>query len=135
MRPWHRKSGKNCGRRSGFTLIELLVVMSIIAMLLTLAVPRYFGSVQKSKEAVLKENLVLMRGALDKYYGDVGKYPDALDDLVTKKYLRGVPRDPITESNSTWVTVPPENPDSGGIFDVHSSADGNGADGSAYKEW
>jgi general secretion pathway protein G len=109
--------------------------MSIIAMLLTLAVPQYFGSVQKSREAVLKEDLVLMRGALDKYYGDVGKYPDALDDLVSRKYLRGIPRDPITESNATWVTVPPDNPDKGGIYDVHSGADGKGANGSAYGEW
>ena len=120
---------------TGFTLIELIVVMTIIAMLVTLAIPKYFGSVQKSKDAVLRENLVLMRGALDKYYGDNGKYPEKLDDLVSRKYLRSIPRDPMTESALTWVTVPPENPDMGSIYDVHSGADGNAADGSPYKEW
>ena len=120
---------------AGFTLIELIVVMLIISMLVTLAIPKYFGSVQKSKDAVLRENLVLMRDALDKYYGDNGKYPDKLDDLVGRKYLRSIPRDPITESASTWETIPPEDPDKGGIFDVHSGAAGNAADGSQYKEW
>ncbi|MGZ8983683.1 MAG: type II secretion system protein [Methylotenera sp.] len=122
-------------RREGFTLIELLVVMAIIAMLLTLAVPRYFGSVQRSKEAVLKQDLAQIRETLDKYYGDVGKYPDMLDDLVTRKYLRGIPLDPITDSESTWVIIPPEDADKGAVYDVHSGAEGNGADGSPYKEW
>ena len=122
---------------AGFTLIELIVVMLIIAMLVSLAVPKYFGSVQKSKEAILKENLVLMRGALDKYYGDHGKYPDTLEDLVSHKYLRSVPRDPITESASTWIIIAPEGADAdkGNIFDVHSGAEGNATDGSPYKEW
>ena len=121
--------------RDGFTLVELLVVMAIVAMLLTLAVPRYFGSVQKSKEAVLKQDLTRIRDSLDKYYGDVGKYPDTLDDLVVRKYLRGIPRDPITESESTWVVVPPDDPEKGGIYDVHSGADGIAVDGSPYVEW
>ncbi|OIR14606.1 type II secretion system protein G precursor [mine drainage metagenome] len=119
----------------GFTLIELIVVMLIIAMLATLAVPRYFGSVQKSRDAVLKENLALMRGALDKYYGDNDKYPAALEDLVSHKYLRSIPPDPLTDSAKTWVTVPPDDPDKGGVYDVHSGAEGNAADGTAYKEW
>ncbi|ADE12052.1 type IV pilin protein [Sideroxydans lithotrophicus] len=122
-------------RLLGFTLIELIVVMLIIAMLASLAVPRYFGSVQKSKDAVLKENLTLMRDALDKFYGDNDKYPATLDDLVSRKYLRNIPRDPVTESTSTWITVPPEDPDKGGVYDVHSGAEGNAADGSPYKEW
>ncbi len=125
----------NRRRSRGFTLIELLVVMAIIAMLLTLAVPRYFGSVQRSKEAVLKQDLAQIRETLDKYYGDVGKYPETLDDLVTRKYLRSIPRDPITESNLTWETIPPEDPDKGAVYDVHSGAEGGGADGSLYKEW
>ncbi|MEO8418552.1 MAG: type II secretion system protein [Methylophilaceae bacterium] len=122
-------------QREGFTLIELLVVMTIIATLLTLAVPKYFSSVQRSKEAVLKQDLTLIRESLDKYYGDVGKYPDTLDDLVTRKYLRSIPRDPVTESESTWVTIPPEDLDKGVIYDVHSGAEGNGANGAPYKEW
>lgn len=120
---------------SGFTLIELLVVMTIIGMLLTLAVPRYFHSVEKSKETVLRDNLSIMRETLDKYYGDNGKYPDKLDDLVTKKYLRGMPRDPITESTTSWVTVPPEDPSKGMIYDVKSGAPDKALDGTMYAEW
>jgi general secretion pathway protein G len=122
-------------RSAGFTLIELIVVMLIIAMLASLAVPRYFGSVQKSKDAVLKEDLTLMREALDKFYGDNDKYPAALDELVSRKYLRSIPRDPVTESAATWTIVPPEDSEKGGVYDVHSGAEGNAADGSLYKEW
>jgi len=121
--------------KAGFTLIELIVVMVIIALLASLAVPRYFGSVQKSKDAVLKENLTLMRDALDKFYGDNDKYPAALDELVSRKYLRSIPRDPVTESATTWITVPPEDPEKGVVYDVHSGAEGNAVDGSPYKEW
>lgn len=120
---------------AGFTLIELLVVMAIIAVLLTLAVPYYFGSLQKSRDAVLRENLELVRQALDKHYGDSGRYPDHLDDLVNKRYLRRIPRDPITESATTWVSIPPEDPAQGGVYDIKSGADGKGADGTAYEEW
>jgi general secretion pathway protein G len=119
----------------GFTLIELLVVMAIIATLLTIAVPRYFHSVERSKEAVLKQDLATMRDAIDKYYGDTGKYPDALEDLVSKKYLRNIPADPITESATTWVIVPPQDTAQGGVYDVKSGAPGNGQDGSAYASW
>ena len=121
--------------KSGFTLIELMVVMAIIALLLTLVSPRYFSSVEKSKEAVLMEDLSTMRDALDKYYGDTGKYPDSLDDLVNKKYIRKMPVDPITESATTWVVVPPDDTDKGGVYDVHSGAKGEGRNGKAYSEW
>jgi general secretion pathway protein G len=119
----------------GFTLIELIVVMMIIAMLASLAVPRYFGSVQKSRDTALKEDLTLMRDALDKYYGDHDMYPATLDDLVSGRYLRNIPRDPITESTSTWVVVPPDDASKGGVFDVHSGADTKATDGSSYKDW
>ncbi len=122
-------------RTSGFTLIELLVVMAVIATLLTLAVPRYFASMEKSREAVLHANLALMRQTLDKYYGDTGRYPDALDELVAARYLRSVPTDPITDSDATWVVVPPPQPELGGVYDVRSGADGRARDGSAYAEW
>lgn len=122
-------------KRGGFTLIEMLVVMAIIAVLLTLAVPHYFGSVQKSREAVLKENLELMRDSLDKYYGDAGRYPDTLDELVSKRYLRRIPADPITGSAVSWVSVPPQDADQGGVYDVRSGAEGNASDGTSYKEW
>lgn len=124
-----RKSGR------GFTLIELLVVMAIIALLLTLAAPRYFQSVQRSREAVLKEDLHLMREAIDKHYADTGKYPANLEDLVTKKYLRRIPVDPITESATTWVLVdPPDKPGSRAVFDVRSGAPGKSLGGTPYGE-
>jgi len=121
--------------QGGFTLIELLVVMAVIALLLTIATPRYFGSVDKSKEVVLRQNLTLTREALDKFYGDTGKYPDSLEALVSNKYLRRLPIDPITESNNTWIIVPPEDQDKGGVFDIKSGAPGNAEGGVAYSEW
>jgi len=122
-------------RRRGFTLIELLVVLAIIATLLTLAVPRYFGSVEKSKEAVLRENLNQMRDALQKYYGDKGKYPDSIEALATEKYLRKMPVDPVTESTTTWVVIPPDDPKKGNVYDVRSGAQGKATDGSVYGDW
>jgi general secretion pathway protein G len=122
-------------RARGFTLIELLVVMAIIAVLLTLAVPRYFGSMDRSKEAVLKEDLFQLRDAIGKYYGDRGKYPESLEALATEKYLRKVPVDPITESATTWVVVAPEDPQKGVVYDVRSGAQGKASDGSVYAEW
>src|SRR6185312_426091 len=88
--------------RSGFTLVELLVVMAIIAVLLTIATPRYFNSVERSKEAVLRQDLNVMRDAIDKFHGDTGSYPRDLAELVEKRYLRAIPVDPLTESSETW---------------------------------
>lgn len=119
----------------GFTLIELLVVMAIVSLLLSLAVPRYFNSVEKSKEAVLKKNLAATREILDKYYGDHGKYPDSLDALVSQKYLRALPFDPVADSSANWIVVEPETPDKGKVFDIKSGAAGNARDGTLYKEW
>ena len=119
----------------GFTLIELLVVMAIIALLLTIAVPRYFHSTDRAREAVLKEDLVQMRNAIDKFYGDRGSYPDSLDELVERKYLRRIPADPITESVDTWVTVRPEESGKGAVFDVKSGATGTALDGTPYGDW
>ena len=119
----------------GFTLIELIVVMAIIAVLLTIATPRYFHSVEKSKEAVLHDNLALTRQVLDKYYGDNGKYPDNLGDLVSKKYLRMAPYDPITESTTSWLIIAPEDADKGAVYDIKSGAPGKSLDGSEYKDW
>lgn len=119
----------------GFTLVELLVVMAIIATLLSIAAPRYSHSVEKSREAVLHQNLALTREALDKYYGDNGRYPDSLDDLIAKKYLRSLPADPITGDATTWLIIPPDDPEKGGVFDIRSGAPGNARDGSEYKDW
>jgi general secretion pathway protein G len=119
----------------GFTLIELLVVMAIMATLLSVAAPRYLHQVDRAKEAVLRENLASLRDALDKFYADNGRYPAALDELVTRRYLRKVPDDPLTESNRTWITVAPPDPRQGAVFDVQSGAPGRGRDGRAYREW
>jgi general secretion pathway protein G len=122
-------------KRSGFTLIELLVVLAIIATLLTIAVPRYYSSLDKSKEAVLKENLYQLRDAIGKYYADRGRYPESLQALATDKYLRSVPLDPVTDSATTWIVVAPEDPQKGGVFDVKSGAEGKAIDGSEFSTW
>jgi len=122
-------------RIRGFTLIELLVVLAIIATLLTIAVPRYYSSVDKSKEAVLKENLYQLRDAIGKYYADRGKYPESLQALATDKYLRSVPLDPVTDSVTTWIVVAPEDPQKGGVYDVKSGASGKALDGSEFSTW
>ena len=121
--------------KRGFTLVELLVVLAIVATLLTLALPRYFSSVDKSKEAVLKENLWQMRDAIGKYYADRGKYPESLQALATDKYLRSVPLDPVTDSATTWIVVSPEDPQKGGVLDVKSGAPGKALDGSEFSTW
>jgi len=122
-------------KKSGFTLIELLVVLAVIATLLTIALPRYFSSLEKSREAVLQQNLALLRDTLDKYYGDKGKYPVTLDELVSSRYLRSVPVDPITDSNATWVGIPPAQPEMGGVYDVRSGAPGIARNGTEYQSW
>lgn len=126
---------KSPSRRHGFTLIELLVALSIIALLLSVAAPRYIGSVSRAEEAVLRENLYVMRDAIHKFYADQGRYPAQLDDLVKAKYLRAVPGDPVTGSATTWITVPPASDPRGGIYDVKSGAKGKGRDGTAFVEW
>jgi len=120
---------------AGFTLIELTVVLAIVAVLLTLAVPRYYGSLDKSKETVLKENLYQLRDAISKYHADKGRYPESLDALAADRYLRKVPLDPITESATTWVVVVPPDPQKSGVFDVKSGAPGKGLDGTEYGQW
>ena len=122
-------------KRRGFTLIELLVVLAVIATLLTLALPRYFGSLDKSKEAVLKENLHQMREAINRYHADRGRYPETLEALASDKYLRKVPLDPITESAASWIELRPENPEQSGVYDVRSGAPGKGLDGTEYSRW
>lgn len=122
------------GKR-GFTLIELLVVMTIIALLLTIAVPRYFGNIDRTKESVLRENLATIRESLDKFYADTGKYPASVEELVKLRYLRKVPVDPVTDSTNTWIVVPPADPQKGGVYDVKSGARGKARDGTLYSDW
>jgi general secretion pathway protein G len=122
-------------RLTGFTLIELLLVLAVIATLLTIALPRYWASLDRSKEAVLKENLYQMRDAIGKYYGDKGKYPESLEALASDKYLHKVPLDPITESATTWIPVPPPDPQKTGVYDVRSGAPGKALDGTDFATW
>ena len=119
----------------GFTLIELMVVMTILALLLSLAVPRYFHSLDKARESTLRQDLDTMRDAIDKFHGDNGLYPSSLEELVTRKYLRAVPPDPITGDASAWVVVRPDTVSDAGVYDVRSSAQGIAADGSRYGDW
>lgn len=101
----------------GFTLIEILVVMTLIALLLTLAVPRYFSALDNGRARVQLQNLATLRDAIDKFYADQGRYPDVLDDLVAKKYLRNIPQDPISEA-ANWEVVAPSDPSLGSVYDV-----------------
>ena len=125
---------------AGFTLIELMVVVALISVLAGMGVVMYRNSIKRTQEAVLREDLFRMRDAIDQYYADKAKYPVSLEALVAEGYLRQIPRDPITNSSETWVTVPSE-PDPGdptaeaGIFDVKSGAEGNSIDGSPYADW
>lgn len=123
-------------KTKGFTLIEILVVLAIIATLLSLVTPRYFNTIDKSKETTLKHDLNTMREAIDKFYSDKNAYPDSLDDLVNHRYLRDIPSDPITESNVTWLIIPPPNIDEkGAVYDIHSGSPDNAKDGTPYASW
>jgi general secretion pathway protein G len=124
----------------GFTLIELLVVLTLIIVLSTIGMAQYQRSVTYAREATLKEDLFRMRDAIDQYYADKNQYPTTLDALVSEGYLRKIPEDPFTRSNSSWQTVPaepdPNNPSAeAGIYDVKSGADGTALDGTKYSEW
>jgi len=119
----------------GFTLIELLVVLGIVALLLTLAVPRFFPSIDKTKETILAENLRNTRAVIDQFHADTGRYPESLEQLVEKKYLPRVPFDPVADSDAAWLIVPPEDATRGKVYDIHSGAEGKGRDGKPYSEW
>ena len=124
----------------GFTLIELLVVVSLIVILASIGMAQYSNSVQRTREAVLKEDLFRMRDAIDQFYADKNKYPTSLDELVSEKYLRAIPVDPITGSADTWQTImsepDPMNPQADmGIYDVKSGSDATALDGTRYGDW
>ena len=119
----------------GFTLIELLVVLSILAMLLSLSAPRYFHSIDASKEAVLAENLHLARAAIDRFYADCGRYPESLDELVTRRYLRALPVDPVADNSTEWTLVAPPPRAEGRVADLKSRAGGVGRNGHPYAQW
>jgi general secretion pathway protein G len=123
-------------RQRAFTLIELVVVMAIVALLVSIAAPRYFRSVERAREGVLRQNLVLMRDAIDKFSADNGRYPESIAELAAKRYMRKVPDDPVTGSSATWVVVaPPAGSAAGGVYDIKSGSEGNGLDGTPYSSW
>ena len=146
-----KDSSCKISRSDGFTLIELLVVLAVLSLLASLVIPRYLDRVDDAREVVLKQNLVGMRVAIDQFYRDRGQYPDNLEELVTKRYVRELPVDPITQRTDTWTLIAPSGTvvPSGSthtpstvtstqaprIFDIKSGAKGIAKDGSAYASW
>ena len=122
-------------RFAGFTLIELLVVMAIIATLASIAAPRYFNSLEKTREVALRSNLKVMREAIDQYYQDRGKWPPSLDELVKTRYLREIPVDPITQNATSWAEVKQSDDSLQGVRDVKSGAQAASRDGTRYEDW
>lgn len=115
----------------GFTLVELMVVLVLIVILASLAAPLVTSSIQRGREAVLREDLLVMRKAIDDYYADTGNYPEDIKQLMEKRYLRKIPVDPLTERSDTWREVR----DDAGIVDIKSGADGKSANDESYSEW
>lgn len=120
--------------KRGFTLIELLIALAIMALLLSIVAPRYFDGLARADEAVLRENLFILRDAIDKHFADTGRYPASLADLASKKYIRAVPTDPVTGSESTWIVIPPADSTLGAVYDVRSGAPGQARDGKLYEK-
>ena len=121
-------------RSPGFTLVELLVVMAIVALLLSIAAPRYFGHLERAREAALLETLAVTRDAIDKFHGDTGHYPQDLDELVSRRYLRALPLDPLTGRRDSWTLLAPPDARLSGVGDIRSSAQGLARDGQAFGE-
>ncbi len=117
----------------GTTIIELMMVVTIIGILATLATPSYYQSAIKAKETALKHNLFTIRDVLDQYRADRGTYPATLAELASAGYLKGIPVDPFTKSDSTWQEILDQA--EGGVFDVHSGSDLVGFNGTPYNQW
>ena len=122
---------------AGFTLLELMIVVTIIGILATISQPMFRNAMLQAREAALRENLYVLRDAIDKFYADTDKYPESLTDLVEKRYIRKLPKDPITGSSETWQVVyyADEKGQQAGIFDVRSGSDAVGSDGQKYSDW
>jgi len=132
-----RRTRKN---EAGFTLMELMIVMMIIGVLTTLAIPSFVGAIRNAREAVLKEDLRVMRSAIDSYTMDKQKAPQSLEDLVQEGYLKVIPEDPMTKARDTWTTDTSDSLHSldqtdPGIDDVHSGSQETGSDGQPYSTW
>ncbi len=129
------RRGSDRRAAAGFTLIELLVVMAIIGTLLSIAVPRYFHALAHARETVLREDLAILREAIDKHYADLGEYPETLAALVEKRYVRALPVDPFTRLADSWALVASDDPEHAGIRDIHSGAAEEGVDGTPLATW
>ena len=131
---------RNRKQDAGFTLIELMIVMAIIGVLAVVAIPSFVGAIKQAREAVLKEDLHVLRAAIDSYTMDKQKAPQSLEDLITDGYLKAIPEDPITRSKDTWVTDTSDSMHSldqtdAGIDDIHSGSQEQGSDGQPYSTW
>ena len=122
------------GKQRGYTLIELMVVLTIIGILATIAQPNLHKTIIRAREASLRQSLFVLRDVLDQFYSDHGRYPDSLDELVDERYIRKVPDDPFTRSNSTWIVIAPEGA-KGNVYDVHSGSNLVGLNNVPYNEW
>jgi type II secretion system protein G len=124
-------------RGHGFTLIELIVVMAIVALLVSIAAPRYVASLDRAREASLRSSLAVMRQAIDQYAADRGRLPQGLDELVRERYLRTIPEDPMTGQRDSWLAIAPaaEHPVTGALWDVRSGAAGRARSGELYADW
>lgn len=130
-----RRHPRAAGRRTGFTLIELLVVLAIVATLMMIVSPRYTKQIEISKEAALRDNLRVVRQMIDHFYGDKGRYPESLEELVELQYLRAIPVDPITESATTWQLIGAPSGQEGQVFDIRSGSSETSINGEAYSGW
>jgi general secretion pathway protein G len=122
-------------RPRGYTLIELLVVLAALGLLLAITAPRYTEHVDRARETVLKQNLISVREAIDKFYADRARYPRDLTELVKERYLRQLPVDPLTDRSDTWMLIAPPDQQEGAVQDLRSGAPGQARDGSTYAKW
>ena len=120
-------------RKLGFTLIELMVVMAIIGTLLGIVAPRYFNSLEQARETALKQDLAVMREAISQFHGDLNRYPENLNELVARRYLKSIPKDPVSNSDQTWIGIAHPDPAKKGMYDIISGAPGVAADGTPYN--